>query len=78
LPIGQRSSKDGAVASQDERRAVEMVAARLSATFPETPAKRVESVVDQTYHELDGAPIRDFVAILVEKQARERLAHPVG
>ena len=42
------------------------------------PAQRVSEVVDKTYHEFDGAPIRDFVPILVETLSADRLAHVVA
>ena len=66
------------MATEDELRAVEQVVVRLSARFPHMPHQRVSEVVESTYHELDGAPIRDFVPILVEKQAFDRLVHAVA
>lgn len=63
--------------SEDERRAVEDITARLAVEFSQTPRERVSAIVGQAHHELDGTPIRDFVAILVERQARERLLHRV-
>jgi len=62
------------MSTEDELRAVEQVVDRLSERFSQVPAQRVSEVVDQTYHEFDGAPIRDFVPIMVEKSARDRLA----
>ncbi len=33
----------------------------------------LEAVVDADFARFDGAPIRDFVAVLVEKEVRERI-----
>jgi len=66
------------MATEDELRAVEQVVDRLSAKFSHMPAQRICEVVDQTYHEFDGAPIRDFVPIMVEKSAKDRLAHLIA
>ncbi len=47
---------------------------RLRRRSPTVTDLTVKTVVDASYHDLDGAPIRSFVGILVEKQAAERLA----
>ncbi|HSV38441.1 MAG TPA: hypothetical protein VLI04_06740 [Nocardioidaceae bacterium] len=60
--------------SENELRAVEQVVDRLSAKFATLPAQRVSEVVEESYREFDGAPIRDFVPIFVEKTAADRLA----
>jgi hypothetical protein len=66
------------MATEDELRAVEQVIDRLSAKFAHMPAQRVSEVVDSAYHEFDGAPIRAFVPIMVEKMSTDRLAHVVA
>jgi hypothetical protein len=66
------------MATEDELRAVEQVVDRLSVKFAHMPAQRVSEVVRETYHEFDGAPIRDFVPIMVEKSARVRLARLIA
>jgi len=66
------------MATEDELRAVEQVVDRLTAKFAHMPAQRISEIVDQTYHEFDGAPIRDFVPIMVEKSAKDRLAHLIA
>lgn len=63
--------------SEDEHRAVEDITARLVAEFSQTPREHVSAIVGEAHKELDGTPIRDFVPILVERQARERLLHRV-
>lgn len=53
----------------EEARVLEHVRDRLSSRFPQVPAQRVSDVVARTYHDFDGARIRDFVEILVERDA---------
>ncbi len=50
------------------------IADRLRQRYPAVTDLTVKTVVDASYHDLDNAPIRSFVGILVEKQAAERLA----
>lgn len=64
--------------TNDERKAISEVTDRLRKRFPDVPDSRVTRVVDRSYHELDGAPIRGFVGILVEKQAGDLLARAVA
>lgn len=49
------------------------VQARLSERFPEVDAAVVEAAVRLSHAELTG-PVRDFVPLLVERAARDRLA----
>lgn len=57
----------------EEEKAVEEVADRLTERFPGVPRNHVEQVVNDVHLELDGHPIRDFVPVLVEHDARKRL-----
>lgn len=57
---------------RDEHHELEAVKARLQERFQQVPQPKVESVVDEIYGDLDG-PVRDFVPVLVEHLARERL-----
>jgi hypothetical protein len=61
------------VEGEDERRAIDQIADRLGARFPDLPGEIIVKVVDDVHRELDGRPIRAFVPILVEKAANERL-----
>ncbi len=56
-----------------EEREVEAVVQRLADRFPEVGHERVVEIVTEAHQELDGNPIRDFVPVLVEHEARERL-----
>ena len=48
---------------------------RLSAQFPAYQTSTIRDVVTQAYDELKDARVRDFVEVLVEKQAKKRLKH---
>lgn len=49
------------------------IVARLSAKFPDQPEATVREIVTQSYDELADAKVKDFVEVLVEKQAKKRL-----
>lgn len=56
----------------DEATAVEHVQRALSERFPSIPPATVKGVVDEVYADFDG-PVRDYVPLLVERAAKERL-----
>jgi enoyl reductase-like protein len=62
----------------DEERELTEVIDRLMKKFPDAAADEVEAAVTLEYVALTGNPVRDFVPVLVEKQAKKRLkaAHP--
>ena len=49
------------------------IVGRLEAQFPEHPASTIQDAVTEAYDELKDAKVRDFVEVLVEKQAKKRL-----
>jgi len=59
---------------EHEQRALADVCQRLSQQFPDLDPALVEAAVKVSHHELNGSPIRDFVPLLVEHAARDRLA----
>jgi hypothetical protein len=59
--------------TEEEARAVDQVVDRLAARFPDVSRDRVAAIVGEEHLELEGNPIRDFVPVLVEHEARERL-----
>ena len=63
------------MATSEETRVLHQVSARLRSRFPQAEPERLRRVVESAYHELDGARIRDFVEILVERQAADALSH---
>ncbi len=54
-------------------KALEEVRARLAERFPHVHEDVIEAAVRLAHSELDG-PVRDFVPVLVEHAARDRLA----
>lgn len=59
-----------------ETRALQEVQERLTQRFPYLGAEVVEAAVRVAYSKLTG-PVRDFVPVLVEHEARQRLAQMV-
>jgi hypothetical protein len=57
----------------EETRMLHQVSARLRTRFPEVEPDRLVRVVETAFHDLDGARIRDFVEILVEREAANAL-----
>lgn len=56
-----------------ERKALAEVQARLEARFPDLHPDVVAAAVSLAHSQLDG-PVRDFVPVLVEHAARDRLS----
>jgi hypothetical protein len=62
------------VMNKDEEDAkVEHVAERLEAHFPGVDPAHVVEIVDEEHEKFEGRPVRDFIPVLVEHEARERL-----
>lgn len=59
--------------SDDERILVDRIPDRLAVHFPQIARTRIAEVVEEEYRRFDGRPIRDFVPVLTEHQARDRL-----
>jgi hypothetical protein len=59
---------------QNENDAIQHVVGRLARQFPELPPNEVERAVYGKYESFADSPIRDFVPVLVERGARNRLA----
>jgi hypothetical protein len=57
----------------DEGRAIEGVVSRLAARFPTLAHDHIAAVVREEQHRLDGGSVNDFVPVLAEHAARERL-----
>lgn len=66
------------MAEKVETQALEQVAARLKTRLPHIDSSVIEASVDAAYHEFDGAPIRDFVEILTERLALEKVESRVA
>ncbi|SDG69463.1 hypothetical protein SAMN04489810_1021 [Microbacterium pygmaeum] len=59
----------------DDANTIQEIVDRLCAKFPQHSVDTVRAVVTESYDELNEAHVRDFVAVLVEKQAKKRLKH---
>jgi hypothetical protein len=57
----------------DEVQAVNQVVNRLSAHFATFAPEEVAEIVRECHSQFAGSPIRDFVPLLVERTARDRL-----
>ncbi len=62
--------------AQTEEQAIGEVSRRLEVRFPSVPAAMVDAVVSEEYSRFTG-PIREFVPLLVERFAGERLTQLV-
>ena len=58
---------------RDEDFAVAQVIERLSGKFPETSPIEIATVVKEEHDKLADSPIRSFIPVLVEHEARDRL-----
>lgn len=65
---------DGPMGISEELRALDGVIERLHAKFPHVSRDRIEDVVWEEHRSLETGRVRDFVPILVEHAARDRLA----
>lgn len=65
-------------AEVDEGQVMASLEAELHLEFPSVPVDQVSILVQCLWSHYDGAAVRDFVALLVRKQAREELVDHVG
>ena len=61
----------------DEDREIEEIIVRLSARFPHKPSTVVVDAVAEARSHFERARVRDFVPVLIEREARARLEHPI-
>lgn len=55
----------------EEQRQIDQVVDRLTELFPYVPDHVISDTVDSAHHRFDGARIREFVPLFVERQCRE-------
>jgi len=53
-----------------ERQAIDQVIQALTTRFPEVPARSITERVRRAHDRFAGAPIRDFVPVLIEREVR--------
>lgn len=61
----------------DEDREIEDIIVRLSARFPHQPSTVVVDAVTEARSHFERARVRDFVPVLIEREARARLEQPI-
>jgi hypothetical protein len=59
--------------ARTELKSLERIVASLIERFPGTSRCAIERAVDRRYLEFYGAPIRDYIPIMVEREARADL-----
>lgn len=57
-----------------ERVSIADVATRLTSRYPDISAETVATTVEQAHARFDQSPIRDFIPLLVERQAGAELS----
>lgn len=58
---------------EEEAQAIAKVISRLRQKFSEVAPQEVENIVHEEHWALSGRPVRDFVPVLVEHEAKQRL-----
>ena len=56
-----------------EQRSVEEVVDRLTMKYPGIDRLEIERIVAEEHQAFEGRPVRDFVPVLVEKSAKQRV-----
>lgn len=59
--------------ADDEDIAVEHAAERLAGRYPDVPRERIDELVEKHRVDFDGAPVRDFVPVLIEHDVKQEL-----
>ncbi|MGV0787594.1 hypothetical protein ABQF33_11795 [Mycolicibacterium sp. XJ2] len=65
----------------NEQQILDQIADRLAGSYPSVPADAVTSLVREQYARFADRPIRDFIPLFVERQARaelERIERPAA
>ncbi|GAC1381083.1 MAG: hypothetical protein NVSMB48_08360 [Marmoricola sp.] len=65
------------MSTDSEERALAAVRHRLESKYPATDPDVVNLAVDVSYQSLRSARIREFIPVLVEREANDKLAHLV-
>jgi hypothetical protein len=60
-----------------EGRAIEEIIERLSDRYPKATPEQVQHAVADAQRHFNRAAVRDFVPILIEREARARLERPL-
>lgn len=57
----------------DDAEIKSQVVGKLVEKFPEKPAREIETIVDEEYAALANRPIRDYLSVLTERAAKQRI-----
>lgn len=57
----------------DDAEIKSQVVSKLVEKYPEKPAQEIEAIVDEEYTALAGRPIRDYLSVLTERAAKQRI-----
>ena len=60
--------------ADEERRAVDGVVADLERAFPDVPRAVLVQYVTEGYRAFENAPVRDYISVIVRREARARVA----
>ncbi len=60
--------------ADEERRGIDGVVDDLSRTFPDVPRAVLVQYVTEGYRAFENAPVRDYIAVIVKREARARVA----
>lgn len=61
------------MAQPEENQTLAYIAERLRERFPSVPPETINEVVAKCHQEFDGHPIRNFIPVLVERQAADHI-----
>jgi hypothetical protein len=64
--------------ARGERKSLDRVVESLQERFPQAPLVSIERAVDRRYLEFYSAPIRDYIPLMVEREAKEDLRAQLG
>ncbi|MGH1523897.1 three-helix bundle dimerization domain-containing protein [Leifsonia sp. L25] len=64
-------------ASADEEVAIGHAVDRLAERFPKVPRDHIADLVHQRHVDYTGAPVRDFIPVLIEHDVKRELAAEV-
>jgi hypothetical protein len=59
--------------NDEEARSIDRVTDELGQRFPGVPRSVVEQLVAERFRQFDGAPIREYIPVMVKRSAKESL-----
>ena len=74
LPIAGLDRHSVKAVETSEQRVVDQIAERLCDVYRDVPRDRVVRLVHEQQARFDGRPIRDFISLFVERNAKVELA----